>query len=559
MMLEQILQEGASEDQIDESLGPKFWREFISSSTRIRLQVREKVDVAATAEKNPTSLREYLAQEEVISLDDIQSGNISISLFSILGVRQGKYFELKYKAARIKLLPGKLNDYNEPILETIIHNIIHRSARAGRRWKSAYFTQEIVDPEIVEENRGTFARSKALRGYLTKSSYSGSLSSEAATTLGQAFGITSTTESSLIEQLIKYGAYDIRLSEHGLTEEIFRQIVRGNEWWTPRIVGGWIEPWFDSKAIGEEAAQDNRNTLLSSHTFLDYVNSRGINLSNPTEVSEDPILNNLYMQVLKVNPEDTKEIKKYYPDPIPKVGRQSSKIESEWGSTEKKQLYDEFSGMSEDGILDHLRQNKSTLEEIFGRSIHACEMQLRALGILPPAVFSEDEKGIVYSYLFPRIHKELEPVITRVFPNYSSDFEAGRSPSIIPVLAYGSKSVNGEESQEFFHATTPIPYRGNNISDYKPFEREVLATLSAYLKAPGNFIRERNSLRGTMDENPRILHVVDNDMHYAQVFQRARLSSHPELIDTAALIIGSREIYFMKHPQEKVTFSNTRE
>jgi len=269
-------------------------------------------------------------------------------------------------------------------------------------------------------------------------------------------------------------------------------------------------------------------------------------------------MKNLFTKVLGVDLETEEAVSGYFPTPKSPEKPRSSRIKSEWSSAQETALRERMEDMSEQEILDYVESHSDVIEEEFGRTAYSCTMQLRSMEILPPIEFSDDVREVTYSYPFPRIHTEEEPLIERMFSNYASSFEAGRQPSIVPVLAYGSRVSADDGISQFIHATTPIPYRGNELEDYSQFEREMLTTLAAYLHSPRGFKINGNTLSSNEREIPKILCVTKNEGSYAQVLQRTRLGKDSGLVDTAALDVGSTEVYFIRHSQDEVTFANTR-
>jgi hypothetical protein len=531
-------------------------------------------DDSETLESNRTlfaqsaAFRGYLTSKGIKSLDDINKiSKVSALAFILGGFKPGNVTECKKAMIKYGALSTDLRTYDHA--EQTFQYVVANLSNHGKN--SAYFSSEFVDdPETLESNRRLFAQSAALKAYFRgkgivclddffgKRTYSG---------LINAFGIDRPHVNNLRNKLAQLGAFSTRLTDYDNKEEVIAHTLSR---FKDRLssAGRFRSAYFSSElGLTPEVIEANRRTLLESKKVQDYFTEEGISLDNLSTIRTSRA-RAIFRELLGIDvrsPDSQAGLKAILPRHKTPVLPVTRKMVSVWDDKDIGYLREiaSINGNNESTILSYLGENRQEIEEQLGRTIFACEMQMRYRGILPAINFGTGTQDAEFVYPFPKIHDEdgVEATASRSFGNYARLLEAGLEPAVTPVLAYES-AVTYEGEPQFIHATVPINFRGADISDYNPFEQKLLRTVASYLQDPESFTPVQGEteprIQGGEAKSPFILAVQKGNQVYAQVMLRSRFSENPGVVDTNAIKLNGSEIYFFKHDQSKVTFENTR-
>ncbi len=308
---------------------------------------------------------------------------------------------------------------------------------------------------------------------------------------------------------------------------------------------------------------------LASEEFQGFLQDEGIDLSDLTTVTspeaKSRIKRELGIDVDKKNAQS--KLNKSIPGGTTS-GNTWRRIVSEW------QTYDEASktyligihesaGPDEQDILTFMEDHRHEIEEDLGRTLFACQMKMGEMGLIqPPVEFGPANGGYrEHIYPFPTLHQDTERRIELGFRNKAYLLEKGLAPDVVPVFAYGSHAKYDDGTPQSVRITTPIKYKGSDISKYTPYEQSVLATLQGYVLDPESFQKSGQSIKGkpTTDGLRILAREREDGTQYTQLSLKSRFSSNSQVIDTNALKLGNGvEVYLFKHDQADVTQENTR-
>jgi len=273
MILEDILDgKELTEDEILRPVDESFWRAYRRYGAPARQKIREVLDLSSVVVRNPVAFRNFLSSEGFHSLDSVRqmgpyplvsSGASPLFIFPLAGISPGRTGELRNFLVDTEVLPVTLKDYGVSVREEILEKALERSlcsTRDGRVTQSFYFTPEVVGEEAVEGNREVLATSHAIIDHLLEDGNA----EEVRLILGSPHSV---------DGLVSYGMYRLPVLNQRRSEEIFENVIQTcGCHWAPWL--GWRRPWFDNRVVGKEAAETNKNGLLASHAFLDYVKIR---------------------------------------------------------------------------------------------------------------------------------------------------------------------------------------------------------------------------------------------------------------------------------------------
>jgi len=535
------------------SISAHFSSEFVESKEVLKSNRR----ILANSE----AFKNYLKEQGIKTLDDVETIHATGSLGSILGFNVTYRVPFKQKLIEYGAFSADLQDYEN--IEGICKKAVDRLSESGKvksKPGSAYFSSTFIESkEVLESNRRLLANSESFRDYLKErgiTSLDDIAPSQAKSSIGSILGFKQGDYTRFRQKLIEHGVFSTNIQGYENIEQICKKAIDN----APRLrrTSGYFSSIF---VESEEVLKSNRRTLLESKVFQDYLEEQNIELDDLNTVRSDKA-KTVFRKLLGIDIGSASGLEGVLPVRTNPVRRRILTLWSKSDEAYLRRVYKGY-GPSEDDILAYVDQNQRQIEEDLGRTLFACKMKMVNLGLISPQIeFWPDGSGpaeIIYP--FPRIHVEAEPRVHLQFSNYSRLISSGLEPEIVPVYAYESVATSEDHRPQFIHATVPVVFKGIEFNHYNPFEQLVLSTIQQYLADPASLSPEGNHLIGkTSDSEVNILALQRNDnVRYTQVFLRTKFSINPQNIDTNAILLeNNSEIYFFKHNQTDVTFRSTR-